>query len=527
MGATVGRYRISENIQFSSISPGQLTTMDTHARPPQGLGRRLYEEMRARIADGTYGAGTALPSTRALAAERGLSRATVALVYEQLAADGFIHTRPGAASRVAMGAAAPKPAQRASQTAARRTHKGGVSALGARVAAMGLVDAVPSAPKDIHFAYGPLAGSDFPTQAWLRALRAVERQRSPRLEYEDPRGNLALRTALQAHLSQTRGLACAVEQIMIVHGSQQALDLCARMLLDPGDRVLIENPGYRMAHHTFEAYGAKLVCADVDAQGLNTDPLARMARVQLAYVTPTHQFPLGGFLPIARRRALLAWAARQGAWVLEDDYDSEYRYSVRPEATLQSLDSCSCVIHVGTFSKTLSPQLRLGYMVLPPSLVEPFAAAKRLADRHVATGVQRALALLLENGSYARHLRRMRRAQQARQQALVAALGQHLGDQVEVQGAASGLHMVVWFRALSADLEPALVQAARERGVRVHPIGPFYHPARKPVPRPAGLVMGYAALEPQAMAAGVRRLALAVRDVQGLPRPRRQNPASF
>ncbi|MFO1253208.1 MAG: PLP-dependent aminotransferase family protein [Inhella sp.] len=190
-------------------------------------------------------------------------------------------------------------------------------------------------------------------------MRAVERQRSPRLAYEDPMGNLALRKALQAHLAQTRGMACTVEQLMIVSGSQQALDFCARLLLNPGDAVVVENPGYRIAHHCFEAYGARCVCVDVDSQGLRTGQLQALGPARLAYVTPTHQFPLGSFLPMARRRQLLDWAAQHSAWVIEDDYDSEYRYALRPEATtLQSPDPQGRVIHVGTFSKTLSPQLR-------------------------------------------------------------------------------------------------------------------------------------------------------------------------
>jgi len=235
----------------------------------------------------------------------------------------------------------------------------------------------------------------------------------------------------------------------------------------------------------------------------------------MAYVTPTHQFPLGAFLPIGRRRALLAWAAERDAWIIEDDYDSEYRYSVRPEPTLQSLDSSGCVIHVGTFSKTLSPQLRLGYMVLPPRLVDVFCAAKRLADRHVMTGIQRALAVLLEDGSYDRHVRRIRRLQHARQAALVHALTSHLGERVEIQGAASGLHLVVWFRALAAKKEPVLVEAARQKGVRVYPVSQFFHPAGRADAsiRPAGLVMGYALLERDQIEEGVRRLAAALREL--------------
>jgi GntR family transcriptional regulator/MocR family aminotransferase len=481
-----------------------------------GLSRALYAEIREQIADGTYPSGMALPSTRALAMERGLSRGTVSLVYEQLTADGFLETRPGAASRVSAGAATPIPAHRTHRprAEARRLparHGGTLSSVGHRIASLGLRDAEPINPGEIDFVYGPLSGNEFPTTIWLKALRAVESQRSQSLAYDDPRGNLDLRQVLQRHLSQTRGLSCAVEQIMVVNGSQQALDLCARLLAGPGDAVMVENPGYRMAHHAFEAYGSSLLCVDVDEQGLQTDQLDSLGPVRLAYVTPTHQFPLGSFLPIARRRALLAWAAKRHVWVIEDDYDSEYRYSVRPEATLQSLDAHGCVIHVGTFSKTLSPQLRLGYMVLPPSLIDVFSAAKRLTDRHAATGAQRALALLLEDGSYSAHVRRMRRQQQARQRALIGALAKHFGEGVKVEGAASGLHLVVWFRELPASAEPVLIQAARDLGVRVHPLSPLYHPDARPkdAARPAGLVMGYALLGLDEIEVGVRRLAAA------------------
>lgn len=482
------------------------------------LSQSLYEEIRARISDSTYAAGVALPSSRALAAERGLSRGTVSLVYEQLAADGFIETRPGAASRVTAGAAGAGPAHRATRPRREPSAQSGarLSAVARRILSLGIGDAGPSAAGEIDFLYGPLSGKDFPTLPWMKALRAVEHQRPDRLEYEDPRGNLGLRKALQAHLSRSRGLSCTPEQIMIVSGSQQALDLCARLLVDPGDHVVVENPGYRMAHNAFEASGAKLVSVDVDEHGLRTDRLDAVGDAQLVYVTPTHQFPLGSFLPIGRRRALLAWAARHRVWVIEDDYDSEYRYSVRPEATLQSLDERGCVIHVGTFSKTLSPQLRLGYMVLPPSLVDVFAATKRAADRHAATGLQRALARLLEDGSYDRHVRRMRRLQQARQRALVEALNQYFGGSVQIQGAASGLHLVAWFTALPASAEAALVGAARQRGVRVYPIGPLYRPApgSDAPSRRAGLVMGYALLERDAIESGVERLAAVVSDLK-------------
>lgn len=361
----------------------------------------------------------------------------------------------------------------------------------------------------IDFVYGPLAGRDFPTLPWLKAMRRVERQRPARLAYDDPRGSMDLRQALQAHLSRTRGLSCDVGQLVIVNGSQQALDLCARLLLNPGDTVVVENPGYRMAHHVFAVTGARLCGIGIDGHGLRTELLAGVPHAQMACVTPTHQFPLGSFLTVGRRRALLDWAAASGAWIVEDDYDSEYRYAVRPEATLQSLDELGSVIYVGTFSKTLSPQLRLGYLVLPHRLVSTFAAAKRLTDRHTATGAQRTLALLLEDGSYDRHVRRMRRLQQARRGALLEALERHLGAHVMVQGAASGLHLVAWIPGLPCEREVELVEAARQQRVLVHPIGRFYLPDTDPrtAARPAGLVMGYALLEPEQIDLGVRRLA--------------------
>ncbi|GAB2833385.1 PLP-dependent aminotransferase family protein [Comamonas piscis] len=489
---------------------------------PRPGSRSLYQELRARIADGSYAAGAALPSTRSLAAERGLSRGTVTLVYEQLAADGFVDTRAGAATRVAAGAA-DRIAVPGSSNAA--THAPGdapdcrrLSAFAQRLQTMPARPPAPDAAGVIDFVYGPLAGSDFPTLHWTKALRRAEGQRGQRLEYEAPQGNPALRQALQKHLHQTRGIRCSTAQILVVNGSQHALDLCARLLLNPGDPVVVENPGYRMAQQVFEAYGAQLLCADVDDDGLQTAQLPALsaeARPKLLYVTPSHQFPLGGYLPMARRHALLDWAATQGCWVIEDDYDSDYRYTVRPEPSLQSLDHADCVIHVGTFSKTLSPQLRLGYMVLPPALAGLFAQAKQLGDRHSASGPQRALAQLMEDGSYARHVRRMRRKQHARQQALLQALDTHLGTQVRIQGAASGLHLSVWFPSLPASQEGPLVQAAAQRGVRVYPISPLYLDGGHTQTQPAvaGLVMGYALLEQPEIERGVQRLAEALKSL--------------
>lgn len=490
-----------------------------------GLGRALYQEIRDRILDGTHAAGTPLPSTRACAAERGLSRTTVSAVYEQLAAEGYIESRQGAASRVANGAAAQRAradasAGPASTTASPPPLRARLSVVGERIAGFVLPGREPPPPADVvDFMYGPLSGSDFPTLAWQKAARRIERERPARLAYDEPGGDAGLRRELQAYLARARGLACDLDQLLVVNGSQQAIDLCARLLVDPGDTVVVEDPGYRMAHHVFEAAGAVVRGVGVDAQGLCTDELERVPDARMVFVTPTHQFPLGAFLSAARRNALLQWAARRDAWIVEDDYDSEYRYGVRPEATLQSMDPNGLVVYVGTFSKTLSPQLRLGYMVLPRRLVPTFSAAKRLIDRHAPSAAQRTLASLLQSGAYERHVRRIRRAQHARQAALLAALQRRLGGRIRVEGAASGLHLVVWVDALRAHDEDALVAAALREGAKVYPLSPLYLDPRpdRHGRRAAGLVLGYALLTTAQIDTGVRRLADALRRLRPGP----------
>lgn len=486
----------------------------------RGRGRALYEEIKARVLDGTYGAGASLPSTRACAGERCLSRTTVSAVYEQLAAEGFIETRPGASSRVATGAKSNRVAVASSTRTADSHHDGSrakarLSAFGGRVSQLKLPSTGARPSGHVDFIYGPLAGGDFPTLAWMKAARQVDRERPDRLTYQDPRGDLRLRQALQSHLARARGISCNLDQLVIVNGSQQALDLCARLLLDPGEKVVVENPGYRMAHHVFSAAGARLHGIAVDHQGLKTDQLHRVRNAAFAYVTPTHQFPLGSFLTMPRRQALLKWSARTGAWILEDDYDSEYRYAVRPVPTLQSLDENGAVIYIGTFSKTLSPELRLGYLIVPERLVDAFASAKQLADRHAPSRAQRTLAILLEEGSYDRHVRRIRRLQDARRTALLAALERHLPGRVTVEGASTGLHLVTWIHGLPSAREADLVAAARHERVLVYAVGPLFLPQGSPqtTRRSAGLVLGYALLNPDQIEQGVKRLAAAVRRV--------------
>ncbi|ABM40165.1 transcriptional regulator, GntR family (plasmid) [Polaromonas naphthalenivorans CJ2] len=341
-----------------------------------GAGRRIYDLLRNQIADGTLVPGARAPSTRSLAAELAVSRTTVTAAYEQLAAEGFLVTAMGRVARVASPLAAPAaPGTNASRRARRAPS---LSGFGRRLTGIGMPALPDAEPVRFDFLYGAVASRDFPTLVWRRAYQAELLRQQRSLYYVPPEGDAWLRSALQGYLRRARGLACEAEQILVVHGSQQAIDPCARLLLDAGDAFVFEDPGYLMARRCFEATGARCLTTPVDEHGLDTASLSQDERVRLAYVTPSHQFPLGGVLPIGRRLDLLQWAARHDAWIVEDDYDGEFRYGQRPIDALQSIDTDGRVIYIGTFSKALSPQLRLGYLVLPPELVPVFRQAKRL-----------------------------------------------------------------------------------------------------------------------------------------------------
>ncbi|RVU14062.1 PLP-dependent aminotransferase family protein [Methylobacterium oryzihabitans] len=457
-----------------------------------GVARRIVSAIKRQIEAGCHRPGDRLPSTRAFAAEWGASRTTVTAAYSQLIAEGYLATRPGARAVVAGGLAA--PAQPAGPPGPRPDR---LSSFARRLLAL-----PPPAATETHrvadFRYGDLSAADFPVLAWRRALNAATLRRGARLRYDDPQGSGALRAALQGYLWRARGIACAADDIVIVNGSQQGLDLCARLLLDPGERFAIENPGYALARHAFLAAGGVAAPVPVDGDGLQTDALPA---ARLAYVTPSHQYPLGGVLPAPRRRALVAWAARHGAWIVEDDYDGEYRHAVAPIPPLRSLDP-DRVIYVGTVSKTLSPTLRLGYLVVPAALRRAFAEAKRLTDRHTPPAEQEALADLLASGAYERHVRVMRKRNAGRRAALLRALAEAFGPGVRVVGAETGLHVVAWFDAIPAAREASLAAAAREAGIGLYPVSPLYAPAG-PRPAVAGFVLGYAGLSEDEIRRGV------------------------
>lgn len=468
-----------------------------------GIGQRIVAAIRQRIEAGLDAPGARLPSTRALAAEWGVSRTTVTAAYEQLIAEGYLEVRQGSRARVAAGlgsgpgrGSGPGAAVPAPHPPAR------LSAFGRRLAALPPLPAPGMDGLVADFRYGELSARDFPLLAWRNAVTAALLRQPAILRYGDPEGSPRLRAALQGYLWRARGLRCQAGQIVIVNGSQQGIDLCARLLADPGDTVLMEEPGYALARHVFAALGAVVRPVPVDGEGLRT---AGLPPARLAYTTPSHQYPLGAVLSATRRRELLAWAQGCGAHVIEDDYDSEYRYDIAPVPPLQAMDEPigdqgGRVLYLGTVSKTLSPTLRLGWLVVPPALAEPFARARRLADRHAPWLEQEALATLIESGAYERHIRRARRLNAERRAALLAALATHLGDAAVVEGAAAGLHVVVWLLDLPAAREAALVAEGRAAGIGLHPVTPLY---AEGVPGRVGLVMGYAGLEVAAIDRGV------------------------
>jgi GntR family transcriptional regulator/MocR family aminotransferase len=474
--------------------------MTSEAPASERITRRICEAIKGQIASGLLVTGARLPSTRSLAAEWGVSRTTVTAAYEQLIAEGYLETRPGARAQVAQGLDHSPVRPGHAISPASRDH---LSAFGRRLEGFPPHPVTGTEGLVADFRYGDLSAADFPMLAWRKAVTGALLRRQPRLRYDAAGGSSGLRAALQGYLWRARGLRCEAEQIIVVNGSQQGLDLCARLLLDPGDQAVMEDPGYNLARQVFLATGAKVIPVAADQEGMRTEDLPG-ARV--AYVTPSHQFPLGGVMSAGRRRELLAWAGRTGAHVIEDDYDSEYRFDAAPIPPLQALDDAGRVIYLGTISKTLSPTLRLGYLVVPAALSAAFAKAKRLADRHSPSLEQEVLAALIESGAYERHVRRARRRNGERRATLLAALSASLGDAVTVAGADAGLHIVVWLNQVPEAREDALVARARAAGLGLYPVSPLYatDPAKG---RPAGLVMGYASLDERTIEHGVRILA--------------------
>jgi len=463
------------------------------------LYRRVYHALKSMIRDGRLAPAARLPSTRELAADLRVSRNTVMLAYEQLLAEGYVVSRNRATASVA--SASPVSAMPESSRA-KPAAPAPVSAYARRLT--GLLGAPPARSTGLRydFRYGEPSVDEFPRQIWRRLLAARARRTArDAFGYADPAGYEPLRAALAEYLKRARGVVCEADQIVVTSGSQQGFDLAARVLLDPGDVAVVEEPHYPGVTIPFEAAGARLAYTPVDAGGLQTHRLHTRAR--LAYVTPCHQFPTGVIMPLERRLALLAWAARTDSWVIEDDYVSEFRYEGHPLEALQSLDRDGRVIYVGTFSKTLFPALRIGYLVLPRSLVPSFRAAKWATDRFSAMLAQEALTDFITSGQFERYLRRAGNRNAARRRALIGALQQHFGDRVEIAGENTGVHLVVWLNDVRPRDLPAVIARARAAGVGLYSVAPFH---TSPPPR-AGLLFGYASMTEAAIRAAIRRVA--------------------
>jgi GntR family transcriptional regulator/MocR family aminotransferase len=466
----------------------------------------VYLALKAKIRAGGLGPTSRVPSTRALARDLGVSRNTVILAYEQLAAEGYLVSRHRGATSVA-GAAPPRQAPSPARPAAKRPAS--ISAYAQRLTAR--LDLAPASPSRrrpalrYDFRYGRPAVDEFPREIWRRLLAAHARRASgDALGYGSPAGHGPLRAALSEYLGRARGVVSDPERIVVVNGTQQGLDLIARVLLDPGDGAVVEEPHYPGATIPFQAVGARLLRVPVDAAGLDPARLPPAAqRPRLAYVTPCHQFPSGVIMPLERRLALLQWASRVGAWVVEDDYVSEFRYEGRPLEALQSLDRDERAIYMGSFSKTLFPALRLGYLVLPRDLVRPVLAAKWAADRFSAPLYQEALTELITSGQFERYLRRAGARNAGRRRTLITELRDCFGGRVEIAGENTGVHLVVWLNDTRPMELNALIARAAKISVGIYSVAPFY---AEP-PRRAGLLFGYAALTEGEIRAGVRRLA--------------------
>ena len=495
-----------------------LVEIDRFSRVP--LHRQLYAGLREGILTGRIVGGTRLPSTRGFAAELGVSRNTVINAFRQLLAEGYLEGRAGSGTYVAgflpeellqarAGAGyAPPPGP-----AGRRLSRRG-DVLAATPATV-----VRDRGRPRAFRPGLPALGEFPLRIWQSLMRDVYRRPQGLLGYGEPAGYRPLREELSAYLGVARAVKCSWEQVIVVSGSQQALDLCARLLLDPGDKVWVEDPGYAGARGALTGAGAVPVPVPVDEEGLDVETGTKQeADARLACVTPSHQYPLGATMSLSRRLALLDWAERRDAWVIEDDYDGEYRYSGRPLEALQGLDTGGRVIYVGTFSKVLFPSLRLGYLVVPPDLVESFTAARELADRHSPLIEQAVLARFMSEGHFARHVRRMRKLYAGRQAVLVEAANHHFGGLLDIRPAEAGLHLVGRLPEGVDDREASWY--AEAAGVEA-PALSFY--GVRPQTR-KGLLLGYAAVAEPEIQSGVISLAKALRKFSST-NPRRTRPS--
>jgi GntR family transcriptional regulator / MocR family aminotransferase len=499
----------------TNLSPVSELVIDLDRNGGDALHRQIEASIRRRIRSGALPPGVALPPTRALATELGVTRGVVVEAYAQLVAEGYLTSRSGGYTQVAPAPAAAPPAaapgpgrpgpEPGRPAPSRPPHPLPAPAPPPRSL---LAPAPPPRPM-VDFGYGRSNVAAFPRAAWLRSVRRVLTEAADeRLGYLDGRGAVELRSALAAYLNRVRGTNADPETIVVTNGYAQAVSLLIGVLAARGARtVAVEDPSASDdARPIAQALGLNVVGVPVGDDGVRVDAVAELD-ADLLILTPSHQWPTGGVLAPQARAAVLGWAQRTGALVLEDDYDAEYRYDRAPIGAMQGLDP-DRVAYAGTASKTLAPGFRLGWLILPTELAEPFAEAKLLADRGSPVLDQLTFADFLSRGEFDRHLRRMRRVYRARRDTLLTALAQHLPE-LEPAGIAAGLHLVAW---LPRELEEAAVIAAAARqGVAVAGVSPY---RLSPAPR-GGLIFGYSNLSERAIVDGIMRLARAVSRLRG------------
>lgn len=481
---------------WRGISP--LIAVNRRATMP--LHRQIYEAFREKITQGSLRPGQAVPSTRELALELRVSRMPVLNAYAQLLAEGYFEARIGSGTFVS-GSIPDRLSQRErGVTAAGATSGPRITA--ARAAAFPGYDRPPWMQGQGAFNISQPAMDAFPFHIWSDLLRRYSRGlQASSLKYGHPMGSEDLREAIAAYLRTARAVRCEPQQIMIVSGSQQALDICARVLVDPGAPVWIEEPGYWLIHRILKGSGCRLVPVRVDDEGLDVaagTKLCRKARV--AYVAPSHQFPLGVTMSASRRLQLLDWAQSSSSWIVEDDYDSEFRYGSMPIASLQGLDPHARVIYIGTFSKALFPSLRLGYLVIPLDLVDRFVAVRHAMDICPAHVSQAVLTEFIRDGHFSRHVRKMRSLYSERRNVLIEAIRHEFGSQLEVLGGEAGMHVTVMISKRARDYEVA-ERAAREK-LLLWPLSPSYLGRD----RRHGFILGYGNVRSAEIPAAVRHL---------------------
>ncbi len=492
--------------------------------PAKGLSRQLYQALRLRVLDGRLASGSRLPASRDLAAALQISRNSVVRAYDQLYAEGFIEGRIGDGTYIAQLPEKSLPIKKLSTKVStgfstglptglstKSTETAGVTSskvihnLALERIASHPLHTPPSGPPRA-FRVGVPAFDLFPFGIWAKLQAAFWRKPDlQQLCYGDPAGDERLRGLIAAYLRSSRGLSCTPEQIVITSGAQQGISLCAQLLVDPGDGVAVENPGYRAARLAFAVAGARLHGVAVDNEGLDCAALGQLPDCRLAYVTPSHQYPTGVIMSLARRLELLAWAERSGGWIVEDDYDGEYRYSGAPLAPLAALDRQGRVLYVGTFGKIAFPALRLGYLVLPPTLVKAFSQRRALDMRHSEVSTQAVMAEFIAAGHFQRHIRRMRRAALSRRNALLAHWPADIPGCGSLPAAAAGLHLTVPVESLARERE--LIAQAESVGVEISPLSSYWiNQSEPPEDQRAGLVLGFAAVPEADIESALTRL---------------------